>query len=67
MADAKEELSCPITYEELRDIEKEFEDVETEISKWTLKKIISISSYNENAITSIYITVWSHFLMLFTY
>lgn len=38
MADAKEELSCPITYEELRDIEKEFEDVETEISKWTLKK-----------------------------
>lgn len=38
MADAKEELSCPITYEELRDIEKEFEDVETEISKWTLKR-----------------------------
>ena len=33
MAEAKEGLACPITYEELRDLEKDFEDVETEISK----------------------------------
>ena len=33
MAEAKDALACPITYVELRDLEKDFEDVETEISK----------------------------------
>lgn len=33
MSEIKAGLSCSITYEELRDLEKDFEDAETEISR----------------------------------
>ena len=44
MAEAKEGLACPITYEELRDLEKDFEDVETEISK-SMDNIVYLSLF----------------------
>lgn len=53
MADAKEELSCPITYEELRDLEKDFEDVETEITRLHLERTKPLYEKREKTVAQI--------------